>query len=76
MDRNILSDLMALRFYFAAPNLQTVFLCLTSEALVNLWRDFLVLDFFIVTNGPDDIGLLSVILLGVENIDASIIALY
>ena len=68
--------MIAFRFYLEAPTWQMEFLFLTSNNLVNRWSNFLELRFFTVTEGPGDIGLLSVNILGVETIYASRIALY
>ena len=68
--------MIALRLYLSAHNRWAEFLFLTSNNSVNLRSDFLVLVFLKITNGPGDIGLLSVTPLGVDTIYPSIMELY
>ena len=65
-----------LRFGLAAHNLWKEVFGLMSNVSEHLWSDLLALLCFTGTDGPDEIGLLSVNPSGVDTIVASIILLY
>ena len=76
LNHNMLPDLIALYFDSVELNIWTAVFVLKSDYSKNGRSDFLALGFLTVTNGPGDIGLLSVNPSVVETMDTSIMALY
>ena len=71
LDHSILHAMISLCFDLSAPTRRTAVLFLKSKTSVNIWSDFLALIFLKIIRGPDDIGLLSVNLSGVDTSDTS-----
>ena len=71
----ILLALVALIFDLEVPTRRTAAFFLTSKTSVNRWSGFLALRFLRVKYGPNNIGMLSVTIAGLDTIAASIIDL-